>query len=106
MIQCITHQNNMKEAANMIEHADVEHVTWLVERLLRQFRDTPTGCLTANALSAYTSFGAGYRKNGLEGALIHSKWLISSLHKIPVNDDNNEVMQTAEALAYALGLEW
>ena len=107
MMHCVTiGEGNIFAQKVMESDKDISNLTYLSERLIRLIREIPSGYLTANALSAYTSFGASYRRDGLKGALVHAKWMISSLRKLPRNGANGQVLDTAEALAHALDLEW
>ncbi len=106
-MHCVSHRHKVATAEELKQRiTDEGNVTWLIERLIRLLGGVPTGALTANAIDAYQNVARSYKRDGLDGALTHVDWLISSLHKIPSNEINGEVLQTAESLATALQLEW
>ena len=107
-MQCVAHGYKMSEAERLkdVIAGDEERVTWLTERLIRLLGDCPSQSLSLNASSAYTSFRSAYERDGLDGALVHAKWMISSLRELPQNSDNHAAIKTAEDLAGALHYEW
>lgn len=107
-MQCVAHRNKMNEATRLrnVIAGDESRVTWLTERLIRLLKEFPDRLISMNVRDAFVSFSKGYERDGLDGALVHVKWMINSLHELPNNPDNRAVLQTAEDLAGALQYEW
>ena len=107
MMHCAAHGQKVLEATYLRSIIkDEGHVTWLLDRLDRLMADVPSDLLSINALNAYREFSRSYKRDGLDGGLVHISWLVSSLRELPAGGANGEVMSTAEQVANALELEW
>ncbi|MBP5656296.1 hypothetical protein J6X15_01785 [Candidatus Saccharibacteria bacterium] len=106
-IHCINHKHKMKQAEEIRQNiADETHVIWLFDRMVRFLDQTPSELLTLDANQAGRAFAQAYRRDGLDGGLPHITWLVSSLRSVPANNRTKDILDTAEAVATALQLEW
>lgn len=107
MMHCASHGQKLIEAKTLKGLIkDEGHFKWSCDRLDRLLAEVPADCLSVNASSAYKEFSRSYHRDGIDGGLVHIKWLISSLRELPITSANREAMNAAEQLANALQLEW
>ena len=104
---CVNHGYRVQEAAEIKKRiADEDYVSSLFKRLIDALNKVPTGALTLNTINANQSFARAFFIDGVDGALTHVSWLISSLRKQPENSTNGEVLEIARKVANTLQLEW
>ncbi len=106
-MHCVTAGYRAQEAAELRKRIpNEEYAEDLFRRLIDTINKVPAGALTLNTINANESFARAFFAQGVDGALAHVSWLISSLRNQPKNSINGEMLEVAQKVADTLQLEW